>query len=310
MRFTGSGNRVRFLMAAVMLTACVVPPAYSFEMPRILPNDQQADDTTDAAASAKTAATAKPAAAKNVSSATANATKKAAASDKKVTPLTGWSSAQIKRSYMQMALGDYDNAIVTMVNALRREPNCAVMRRYLTYALLRRRAARAALDQLDAIQSLDGLVAYDQCMKGQALMMLGDTQKAVDSMKTASEMDPRNDYIRDRYIESLQVCGKYEDAAGVCANGFYTAKDAKMKGHYLAEFNQVQQALAYWRARGGFESTSGNASATPKEEQPTVVGQLDMQFGMNASSFGSLDKAQQSAVQTAAHAAKQSGQIK
>jgi tetratricopeptide (TPR) repeat protein len=121
-------------------------------------------------------------------------------------------------------------------------------------------------------------------MRGQALQMMGEFDKAAEAYKAAIGMDPKNDYVRDKLIDALQTSGKYQEASAICADGYYGAADKKRKDHYLIVFNQIQEARAVLHEKsGGAEWTVSGAGAAPPATGET-------QYGSNASSFAEPQK--------------------
>jgi tetratricopeptide (TPR) repeat protein len=188
--------------------------------------------------------------------------------------------AFLKKAYSQIGSGNFDTAINTLCVAIRNDRNSVMARRYLCYALLQRGDARQAISQLDALAQLNQGIPFDLCMRGQALQMIGEFDKATEAYKAAMGMDPKNDYVREKLIDALQNSGKYQEASAICADGYYGTADRKMKDHYLESFNQIQTARAYLHEKsGGAEWTTTGPAPTP------ATASTDTIYGSNPSSF-------------------------
>jgi tetratricopeptide (TPR) repeat protein len=184
----------------------------------------------------------------------------------------------LKKAYAQLVSGNIDEAINILCLLIKNDRNNVSARRYLCYALLQRGDARQALEQLDALAQLNKGIAFDVCMRAQALQSLGELDKATGGFRAAMGMDPKSDYIRGKLIDSLQMSGKYQEASAVCAKGYYANTDKKVKDHYLQSFNSIQQARAYLRERGGIEVTTTTSVAQTTASTETLYGTTPNSF--------------------------------
>jgi tetratricopeptide (TPR) repeat protein len=155
----------------------------------------------------------------------------------------------VARAYIDMRAQNWPYAVAALCQALKLERNNAMARRYLCYSLLQSGNAKDTVSQLDALATLNKGMALDMCMRGEALAAMGDNEKASDALREALEQDPNNDYIRGKVIETMQSLGKFQDAAMVCSEGYFAAKGAPQKKHYLVLFNTLQQQRAFMAQR-------------------------------------------------------------
>jgi tetratricopeptide (TPR) repeat protein len=153
-------------------------------------------------------------------------------------------SKLISRAYNEMRMQNWGFAISDLCTVLRYQRNNVGARRYLCYSLLQFGNAPDAIAQLDALATLNRGIPFDQCMRGEAFAAMGDTEKAVELLKSALAMDPTSDYVRAKLIDTLQSYGKYQDAAMICYEAYVNAKTAPTKAHYLTLFDMLQQERA------------------------------------------------------------------
>lgn len=158
-------------------------------------------------------------------------------------PADDGSAAMIKKAYQDMTTGNWAFAVSELCTLLRTQRNNALARRYLCYSLLQAGAPRDAITQLDALSQMSTAIPFDLCMRGDALMQLGEGDKAIEALRAAMAMDQKSDYIRGKLIEALQTYGKFQEASAYCAEGYYAAK-GPLKDHYLEVFNTLQQQRA------------------------------------------------------------------
>jgi tetratricopeptide (TPR) repeat protein len=153
-------------------------------------------------------------------------------------------SALIKQAYVMMGTSEWQDAISLLCLALRNQRNNVLARRYLCYCLLQSGDARNTVAQLDALAQLNRAIPFDLAMRGEALMQLGEADKSVEALKSALGMDTSSGYVREKLIQALRDTGRYQEAASVCAEGYFATKQANVRQRYLAIFNDIQQQKA------------------------------------------------------------------
>jgi tetratricopeptide (TPR) repeat protein len=176
----------------------------------------------------------------------------------------------VGKAYVQMRSGNWAFAIGELCNALRFQRNNPLARRYLCYSLLQAGAPRDAISQLDALSQLKQAIPFDLCMRGDALQQLGESDKAVEALKAALQMDAKSDYIRTKLIEALQSYGKFQEASAICAEGYYGATTAPLRERYHETFNVLQQQRAILAQRNLGIQIAASPSYPMMPQQPAV----------------------------------------
>jgi len=202
--------------------------------------------------------------------------------------------ALIGRAYGDMRASNWPFAVAELCAALRYDRNSVTARRYLCYSLLHTGNAQDALSQLNSLATLNQSIPFDECMRGEALTMIGESDKGLEALKNALSMDPSSDYIRNELVEMLQSYARYQEAAGYCAEGYFGAKSVPMKQRYLLLYNNLQQlrALLAQRTLGVQIATTSSfpMKVPPPRVKPGVADKTDAKKAATASEATDTDE--------------------
>jgi hypothetical protein len=190
---------------------------------------------------------------------------------------TAAASAALIHAYNDLRLGQNDQAITDLCNILRADSNDIYARRYLCYALLQTGDAKNCLTQLDILARFNRSIAFDLCMRADALENLGQIDKGVETLKAANGMAPDNDYIRDAMIRQMQSANRLLEAIAACADGYYKTKDTQARQHYLELYYQLQseQQLASQQSQNSAAPQSTKQGASTNKNPNWVPASKD-----------------------------------
>lgn len=166
---------------------------------------------------------------------------RALADRKQPRQMTAESLALLKQAYAEMGSANWATAIDELCRLIKNDPGNALARRYLAFSLMQSGNAREALSQLDALLPLGSPIPFDQCLRGDVLNLLGESDKASEAYRAALEMNPKSDYVRGKLIVSLRTATKYQAATAICAEGYFASQPGPIKDQYLSLFNELNR---------------------------------------------------------------------
>ncbi|MBS1994244.1 MAG: hypothetical protein JSS83_27220 [Cyanobacteria bacterium SZAS LIN-3] len=147
------------------------------------------------------------------------------------------------KAYEQICKSDFEQAMPTLCDLVRSDPNSPSARRYLAFVLLQEGHAKEALVQLEILNRLQEGVTFDILLRGVANDMVGKHEKALELFKETMARDPKSDYYRIKTIDELLVLLRYDEAMTMANEGLALAKDPKIVAVYQQKIRKINSIL-------------------------------------------------------------------
>lgn len=179
----------------------------------------------------------------------------------------------LQKGYEELRKGKYDDAVKTMADAVRLDPDSVSARRYLAFALMRKGASQDAIFQLITVSRMTKATPFDNYTLGEAYSRLGKLTEAENYYRAVLRTNPNYDPARASLIKTLSSTGKYQEAFTECLTGYRNAKSEMLTKYYRILYQNVnEQKLALHRVQDSInaqEQAQGLAPAVaPTTAQP------------------------------------------
>lgn len=148
----------------------------------------------------------------------------------------------LQKAYGQMLKGQFQEAVLTCLDAVRADRDSVTARRYLAYALVQLKAPDEALQQMIMVSRMIRPTAFDLYTFGEAYLQSGNYAQAEDSFKGALGLDPNFLLAKGGLIKVMSSKGQYDDAFRACIDGLKASQDQTSQGFYRLLYAGVQEA--------------------------------------------------------------------
>lgn len=177
----------------------------------------------------------------------------------------------LQKGYEELRKGKYDDAVKTMADAVRLDPDSVSARRYLAFALMRKGASQDAIFQLLTISRMTKATAFDNYTLGEAYSKEGKLTLAENYYRAVLRTNPNYDPARASLIKTLSSTGKYQEAFHECLTGYRNAKTEMLTKYYRILYQNVnEQKLALHRVQDSVNAQD-QANGTVVQTAPAVA---------------------------------------
>ncbi|MBP9808291.1 hypothetical protein KBF38_08275 [bacterium] len=163
----------------------------------------------------------------------------------------------INDAYKEIGRGEAAKAVKTLVKALNIDPNSITARRYLAFALVQSKSYVPALTQMQKLNKITPMNAFDWYVFGEAYAGAGATDHSLSCYEQALSITPAYHAARGGSVKALVKKGLFAQALQQADKGAPYATDNVVKKYYASLRQGVLDAETYQKESARLGSAEG-----------------------------------------------------